>query len=200
MRHLSAIPLALLATFGLAWLMKTLIETRSIEDEFVQPPARIVYVSNDLEEVDAPLPPNPDQPQLPEETEPEPPQPMPEPEKKSDTPKAVPIKKPQPKHKPKKRVVAKRTARAKFSTTPLYRRKPSYPARARRQGIEGYVTVRYTITQSGTVRNVGIVSASPPGIFNAAALNAVRSWRYRPQPADRLNVKTRIRFVLRGRR
>jgi protein TonB len=189
----------MLATLCLAWLMKTLIETRSIEDEFEQPPARIVYISNDLEEIDGPIPPNPKQPEPPEESKLEPVKETIElPVEKTGKLEVVPAK--QLQKKPEKRIVAQPTARAKFDSTPLFRPKPSYPAKARRRGIEGYVTVRYTITQSGDVRDAEVIGADPPGVFNMAAINAVRSWRYRPQPADRPNMKTRIRFVLRGKR
>jgi TonB family protein len=55
-----------------------------------------------------------------------------------------------------------------------------YPATARQQGIEGTVTVRYDVTVDGAVENVAIESATPPGVFDAAALAAVRTWRFNP--------------------
>ena len=221
MRHLAAIPLAMLAMLALVWLMKTLIETRSIEDEFEQPPARIVFISNDQEEINNPEPPSPKLPEQPDEPEPEPepkpvtpepPKPEPEPKKeKIEEPlkqpaklKVEPVKKVKPKKRPKKKRVRKakprQTARAKFDSRPLYRPKPSYPTSARRRGVEGYVLVRYTIAKSGAVRNVGVISARPPSIFNSAAIRAVSRWRYKPQPVDRPGMRTKINFVLRGRR
>ncbi len=212
LRQLTAIPLAAMATLCLVWLMKTLIETRSLEDDFLPPPARIVFISNDLEELDNVEPPLPNEPPKPQAPEPELtqeqelPVPVQQEQKQVETPpepkaklsvKPVQKSRPKPKKKVVKQTTKSRVSRAKFDNTPLYRPKPHYPHNARRRGVEGYVTVRYTVTKSGGVTNVGIVSASPSGIFNSAALSAVKRWRFRPQPIDRPGQKSRIRFVLR---
>ena len=55
-----------------------------------------------------------------------------------------------------------------------------YPPEALRQGIEGQVVVRYDVTAKGNVTNAAVVGAAPPGVFEEAALRAVRSWRFRP--------------------
>ena len=55
-----------------------------------------------------------------------------------------------------------------------------YPPEAARRGIEGQVVVRYDVTAEGNVTNAAVVGAVPPGVFEEAALRAVRSWRFRP--------------------
>lgn len=55
-----------------------------------------------------------------------------------------------------------------------------YPAAARAHGIEGRVAVRYDVTATGAVANAVVVESEPPGVFDDAALDAVRSWRFRP--------------------
>ncbi|MGI9325953.1 MAG: energy transducer TonB [Pseudomonadales bacterium] len=55
---------------------------------------------------------------------------------------------------------------------------PTYPSVAKEQGIEGEVTVRYAVSVDGSVRNAAVIDAQPPGVFEEAALTAVRSWRY----------------------
>ena len=57
---------------------------------------------------------------------------------------------------------------------------PVYPAAARAQGVEGYVEVRYRVGADGTVSGLQVVNAEPAGVFDAAALAAVGSWRYEP--------------------
>ena len=57
---------------------------------------------------------------------------------------------------------------------------PVYPEAAKRDGIEGEVTLVYTVTRTGEVTDLEILESSPPGIFDDAALAAVRTWRYRP--------------------
>ena len=55
---------------------------------------------------------------------------------------------------------------------------PVYPAVARADGVEGSVTVRYNVTADGAVANARVVASVPPGVFDEAALAAVRSWRF----------------------
>ena len=57
---------------------------------------------------------------------------------------------------------------------------PAYPAAARAAGIEGQVSVSYDVTAAGRVANAVVVAAEPDGVFEAAALATVRSWRFRP--------------------
>ena len=59
-----------------------------------------------------------------------------------------------------------------------------YPTTARQQGIEGMVTVRYDVTADGAVENAAVEAATPPGVFDAAALAAVRTWRFNPPLRD----------------
>lgn len=58
---------------------------------------------------------------------------------------------------------------------------PKYPARAIAKSIEGYVDVKFDITKIGTTKNISVVRAQPEGIFDRAAVNAVKRWRYRPK-------------------
>ena len=59
-----------------------------------------------------------------------------------------------------------------------------YPASARAQGIEGLVTVRYDVNITGQVERARVVHSEPPGVFDQAALDAVRSWRFNPPVVD----------------
>ncbi len=61
---------------------------------------------------------------------------------------------------------------------------PEYPESAFRKGIEGSVEVSFTITNQGAVTNVSVVSADPPEVFDRAAIEAVRRWRYEPKFVD----------------
>ena len=64
--------------------------------------------------------------------------------------------------------------------TPTHRVKPRYPKLALRTGIEGRVSVEFTITETGLVESPTIVSAKPPRIFDKAVLKAVLKWRFEP--------------------
>jgi protein TonB len=55
---------------------------------------------------------------------------------------------------------------------------PVYPAIAQQARLEGIVILEAVIAPDGTIRDVRTLRAHP--IFEAAALEAVRQWRYRP--------------------
>jgi len=55
-----------------------------------------------------------------------------------------------------------------------------YPPNARRQGIEGYVIVAFTVTANGTVIDAHVVESHPARVFDKAALKAIYGWRFRP--------------------
>lgn len=65
-----------------------------------------------------------------------------------------------------------------------HRVSPDYPGAAARKGIEGSVDVRFTITAQGAVTDVSVVSSDPAEIFDKAAVEAVRRWRYDPRFVD----------------
>jgi TonB family protein len=77
---------------------------------------------------------------------------------------------------------------------------PEFPAKAREDSIEGWVTVSYVIGRDGRVSNVDIVAAQPRNVFESAVRRAVRSWRFEPTTVDGTAVETRktqtIRFSL----
>ena len=59
-----------------------------------------------------------------------------------------------------------------------------YPDSAHLKKVEGYVRVEYDVTVDGTVANAHVVEAVPPGVFDEAALTAVRSWKFHPAVRD----------------
>ena len=76
-----------------------------------------------------------------------------------------------------------------------------YPPLAKAERIEGAVVVRYGVSVDGRVINARIESAEPAGVFEDAALAAVRSWRYNPalkdgEPVAVDNVLSTVRFEL----
>jgi len=59
---------------------------------------------------------------------------------------------------------------------------PEYPAFARQAGMQGTVELHAVISTEGTVTRVERLSGNP--VLAAAALRAVRNWRYRPLSLD----------------
>ena len=88
---------------------------------------------------------------------------------------------------------------------PLVRIDPEYPERAKQQRLEGWVDVEFTITPAGTIADARVIGAQPPFVFDRAALDAIRRWRYNPKiedgkPVPRPGVQVRLRFELAGGR
>ena len=67
---------------------------------------------------------------------------------------------------------------------PLVRIPPEYPMAARGKRTEGYVILRFTVTESGSVANPEVLRSEPPGVFDRAATRAVLRWKYQPQIVD----------------
>lgn len=76
---------------------------------------------------------------------------------------------------------------------PIYRLKPKYPPRAMRAGIEGVVTLEFTITEDGTVIDPVVVAANPPKLFDKAVLRAIKKWKFKPKIVNGKPVSRRAR-------
>lgn len=59
---------------------------------------------------------------------------------------------------------------------------PVFPEEARARGLEGVVILRIVVTLDGSVTNVRVLKGDEP--FAAAAVAAVKSWRYSPARVD----------------
>jgi TonB family protein len=102
---------------------------------------------------------------------------------------------------PKARGAASDSAALAANLKRLRSTPPDYPQSAIAQHISGSVTLEYTVDTRGEPRDIHVVEATPPGVFDQAAINAVRRWRYAPMVVDGAAVdvpavKTRVRFEL----
>jgi protein TonB len=59
---------------------------------------------------------------------------------------------------------------------------PVYPAIPRAVGIQGTVTLQATISKTGTIENLRVVSG--PAMLQQAAMDAVKTWIYKPYLLD----------------
>jgi protein TonB len=60
----------------------------------------------------------------------------------------------------------------------LLKTTPVYPPIAKAARVSGTVVLQATISKTGSIENLHIISG--PAMLQQAALQAVRSWRYRP--------------------
>jgi protein TonB len=77
---------------------------------------------------------------------------------------------------------------------------PEFPSKALAQRVSGSVTIEYIVDTNGDPRDVRVVEATPPGVFDHAAITAVKHWHYEPVVANgapvEVPVRTAIRFEL----
>ncbi len=84
---------------------------------------------------------------------------------------------------------------------PQVRIQPDYPIQARQKRIEGWVDVQFTVAADGSVRDPIVLAAEPKAIFDRAAVQAVKGWKYSPKiqdgrPVERRDLRVRVRFQL----
>lgn len=75
---------------------------------------------------------------------------------------------------------------------------PQYPPIAHEAGVQGTVVLQATISKSGTIENLRVVSG--PEMLRRAAINSVSQWRYRPyllngQPVE-VETTVNVQFTL----
>lgn len=216
LRFLSALPIALIISFALVWLMQLLIWFEKNKNEFKPP--RFVSVSTvDIREINTRDNTN-SSAQEEARKEPEKTEPVPEdikinekaeldPEKLLKLSELGKIEIPQKKKKKILKKINKKTNKKPgkksrnrqkaASLKPPVRlsySKPVYPQAARERKIQGVVRVRFTILKSGAVSNIKIISG--PTIFHQSARNAVKKWRFNKQPKPRPNVSIPISFTI----
>jgi protein TonB len=77
----------------------------------------------------------------------------------------------------------------------FYKPAPLYPAIAKAVGIGGTVVLQATISKSGTIENLRVVSG--PAMLQQAAMDAVKTWRYRPYllNGEPVEVETTVNVV-----
>ncbi|HNP25938.1 MAG TPA: energy transducer TonB [Nitrosomonas sp.] len=75
-----------------------------------------------------------------------------------------------------------------------------YPPSAKKNGVKGYVVLSILVSEKGSIDQVQVLESNPSGVFDAAALQGIRSWQFEPAKyqGDVVKVwaKQRIRFDL----
>jgi len=67
---------------------------------------------------------------------------------------------------------------------PLVRVNPKYPISAARDGVEGWVVLAFDINPIGQVVNISIVDSQPKRVFDKAAKQALKKWKYKAKSVD----------------
>ena len=78
---------------------------------------------------------------------------------------------------------------------------PTYPRNAIRLGREGYVLIEFDVDTDGSVLDPYVLESEPTGVFERAAIKAVRKWLFQPPVYKEVSVKVndvraRVTFAL----
>ena len=67
---------------------------------------------------------------------------------------------------------------------PIVRVQPKYPQRALQARLTGTVLLDVWVAPDGSVSDAKVIESNPPRIFDKAALNAIKRWKFRPRIVD----------------
>jgi periplasmic protein TonB len=91
---------------------------------------------------------------------------------------------------------------------PIVKVPPEYPSSALSRGIEGFCTVEYTVTETGTTRDPQPIESEcitkegkPTSVFNRASVKAALKFKYKPKvvdgkPVEVSGVKNKFTYVM----
>ncbi len=73
---------------------------------------------------------------------------------------------------------------------------PVFPLRARRDGVSGSVLLEFVVDATGAPRDIRVLSATPPGYFEQAALHAIAHTTFDPASQNASPVPCRVTLPL----
>lgn len=62
----------------------------------------------------------------------------------------------------------------------LHRVQPAYPFEAKQKGISGSVMLQFVVTATGEAKEPRVISSKPKGVFDKAALDAIKQFTFVP--------------------
>ena len=75
---------------------------------------------------------------------------------------------------------------------------PKYPPGLSARLKEGWVEVRFLVNEKGKPEDIVVSGAEPAGVFEQAAVNVIRKWRFEPHVVDgkprAMQTGVRLRF------
>ncbi|AOE49390.1 TonB family protein [Kangiella sediminilitoris] len=71
-----------------------------------------------------------------------------------------------------------------------------YPKEAKKEGIEGYVNLTFDVNNQGRASNIRVEKSSNKGLFNKAAIDAIKQWRFADKDYGKRGRTYQMKFAL----
>ena len=178
--------LGVVTTLGLLFLMNSLINT-----EFAPPDESKSVKIPDIRMADTKIETRMDDAKPEKPQEPEAPPELPEPEFEAPQVSGDALNMSAPIAKAEIDVGGNSLAFSEGEYLPIVKVPPEYPSSALSRGIEGFCTVVYTVTETGTTRDPQPIAdqcitkeGKPTTVFNRASVRAALKFKYKPKVVD----------------
>jgi TonB family protein len=79
---------------------------------------------------------------------------------------------------------------------PLYVLQPKYPRSAALKGIDGVVTMEFTIDTDGFAKNINVAKSEGGKRFEEASINAIKKWRFAPKFENGHPVEADVKYTM----
>lgn len=176
--YASATAIGLCVTVALFWIMETLIRLHPVVVR--EPTVRGTLTFTRLVE-DRPLATTDPRQRFDELKEPI--EPAPRPQSNAGSIVSLAVRPPAAASRPLRTIDTLNTAVPDGPLVSMVRVRAVYPPRAAEIGLEGYVIVQFDVSETGRATNVTVVESSHR-LFEKAAIDAARKFRFRPRMVD----------------
>ena len=182
-RYLAAVSVGGAVTFGLLFMMQLLIatgESAVTDSERIRLNEFVRVERNEVIETKKEKPEKPPEPEVPPD--------MPEPQNSNQFDSSMSVSISAPTTQVNLNVTGVGFGVSDGEYLPIVKVAPVYPSRALSRGLEGYVIVEFTVTQTGAVKDVFVVE-STSSLFERAAVQAAYKFKYKPRVIDGVAVE-----------
>lgn len=73
---------------------------------------------------------------------------------------------------------------------------PEYPKEALQDRAEGKVILNIVVDEEGVVTDAKVITADPPGVFDEAAIEAMKQWVFEPAEQAGVPIKVRLAYPI----
>jgi TonB family protein len=80
--------------------------------------------------------------------------------------------------------------------SPVRRAEPEYPPNAFRKSLQGWVELDFTVARDGSVKDIAVHESDPREVFDRAAIDAMKKWKFKPVVREGVAIdqRGRVRF------